>query len=76
MAKKVTFNVQDMHCQSCAKKITSSLEELEQSYELSIDVPARSVSIQFDPSESSAMLFKKQIEEAGFKVDKMQSLEI
>lgn len=76
MAKKVTFNVEDMHCQSCAQKITSSLKELKQSYELSIDVPARSVSIEFDPSESSAMLFKKQIEEAGFKVDKMQSSEI
>ena len=76
MAKKVTFNVEGMHCQSCAQKITQSLEELEQKYELSIDVPARSVSVQFDPSESSAMLFKKQIEEAGFKVDKMQSSEV
>lgn len=75
MAKKVTFNVQDMHCQSCAKKITQSLDDLDQKFELAIDVPNRSVNIQFDPSTSSAMVFKKQIEEAGFKVDKMESSE-
>lgn len=76
MAKKVKFNVEQMHCQSCAKKITESLDELEQKFELSIDVPSKSVKIVFDPSDSSAMLFKKQIEQSGFKVDKMESSEV
>lgn len=75
MLKNVKFNVQDMHCQSCAKKITDSLQELDQKFELSIDVPARSVNIQFNPSTLSAMVFKRQIEQSGFKVDKMESSE-
>jgi copper chaperone CopZ len=75
MAKKVKFNVEDMHCQSCVKKITDSLNELDQKFELSIDVPSRSVNIEFDPSASSAMVFKKKIEQSGFKVDKMESSE-
>jgi copper chaperone CopZ len=61
---KITYLVPDIACQKCAATIATSLSE---SYDdVSIDVGAKSVTVELEPSQEAA--FKSEMDEIGFPV--------
>lgn len=71
MTKKYVFQVPNMHCGSCEKKIRVALEKLE-GLELDFKIPEREIEVQFESENYSGLVLKKTIEEAGFSVAKME----
>ena len=69
--KKLVFSINDMKCSSCVKKIQESFSELDFELEASFDLEKKEVSVSFDQDEGQGIQIKKQIEEAGFNINKM-----
>ncbi|MEE2744418.1 MAG: heavy-metal-associated domain-containing protein [Bdellovibrionota bacterium] len=69
--KKLTFSINGMKCGNCVKKIQDSFNELDFKLEASFDLEKKEISVTFDQNEGQGIQIKKQIEEAGFNVNKM-----
>lgn len=71
MSKKVTFTVDNMNCGSCVKKINTTLEPFQSETKSQVTLENKTIEVEFSPEKFKAMSFKKLIEEAGFKISKM-----
>lgn len=70
MEKKIKFLVQGMNCNSCVNKIESGLEALN----VEVSLEAGSVIVTFDSDKSHFKDHKDKLEELGFSVTSMSSL--
>ncbi|MDC0254014.1 heavy-metal-associated domain-containing protein [Bacteriovoracales bacterium] len=70
--KKLIFSINGMKCGNCVKKLQDSFSELDFELEANFDLENKEVSVTFDQSEGQGIQIKKQIEEAGFNVSKME----
>jgi copper chaperone CopZ len=59
------FNVADIHCQSCVKRITKAIQEVQPGAAVTIDIEGGKVTV--EPAFNSAVI-AAAIEEAGYKV--------
>lgn len=71
MSKKVTFTIDNMNCGSCVKKINATLGPYQSETKSQVILETKTVEVEFSPEVFKAMSFKKVIEEAGFKITKM-----
>lgn len=62
------FNVEGMSCRHCVNAITKALNALEGVAGVSVDLKAKTVTVDFDESKVSAGAIKSQIEEQGYDV--------
>jgi len=69
MNKKVTMQVNGMHCGGCANKIKKSIEELGVEQQTEVDVATGSVKIQFDGTKATVADLKSKIAAVGFQVE-------
>lgn len=76
MSKKVSFVIDNMNCGSCVRKIETAMESFKADTTLNFSVEQKTLDIVFSPEQYKAMNFKKSIEEAGFKISKMETSEI
>lgn len=70
--QKITLNVADMHCPSCPKLITMDLEDLKGVKKVETSLENKTVTVEFDPAETTAQLIFKTIESSGY-TPKLQS---
>ena len=75
MSKNISFQISNMNCGACERKIRTALTDLSDEgveFSLSFNIPAKELKISFDPAQAQALTFKKTIEEAGFQISKME----
>jgi copper chaperone CopZ len=71
--KSLNFEIPNMRCSSCEKKIRAKFESSPID-SLDFDIDGRSLVVSFDPEKFTSLEAKKSLEELGFEIAKMQSL--
>jgi len=57
----------DIDCENCAKKIRENVSFEKGVRDLKVDVPAKTVEIQFDPARTDTLQLKKAIKNLGYE---------
>jgi copper chaperone len=68
--EKVVLNVDGMSCEHCVKAITKAVSALPGISNVSVDLKAKTVSIEHDPVLSSLDKIKLEIEDQGYDIIK------
>lgn len=66
--KKTILNVQGMSCSHCEKAVMNAVGELDGVESVIVDLPGKTVIIEYNPEKVSFENFKLAIEEEGFDV--------
>ena len=69
----VSFAVPEMDCPSCAKKITTSVQQLAGIEAIEPEVTTGTVHVEYDPSKADTERIVDRIEVAGYAVEKRRS---
>lgn len=67
MAKTV-INVDGMACEHCVKAITTAVGAISGVSNVSVDLEAKTVTVDHDPDEASVEKIKMEIEDQGYDV--------
>ncbi len=70
--KKIKFKVDGMHCGGCASKIKNKFQEINSNHQVEIDLPQKTVILQFNGTQNSAQEYKAGIIECGFQVESLE----
>jgi copper chaperone len=62
------FNVDGMSCQHCVKAVTDAVSALPGVTEVAVDLERKTVTVDHDPSRSTADKIRFEIEEQGYDV--------
>ncbi len=63
-----TFDVEGMHCASCAQQVERSLKELPGVAEASVNLASERAAVEFDPVRVDLDDFRRAVEGAGYKL--------
>lgn len=67
MTEKIILSISGMHCNSCAKIIESTLEDLEGVSSISVDYDSKKAFLEFDAQKINLDEINKEIESLGYK---------
>ncbi|HCD43039.1 MAG TPA: copper-binding protein [Lachnoclostridium sp.] len=67
MAKSV-INVDGMACEHCVKAITNAVGALAGVSGVSVDLAAKTVTVDHDPDQASVQTIKSEIEDQGYDI--------
>jgi len=67
MAKSV-INVDGMACEHCVKAITNAVGALSGVSGVSVDLEAKTVTVDHDPDQASVQTIKSEIEDQGYDI--------
>ena len=62
------LTVGGMSCEHCVKAITNAIGVLSGVYGVSVDLTARSVTVEYEPNKTSIETIKFEIEDQGYEV--------
>ncbi len=62
----VRLNAPDIACKSCAAAITNALQGLDGLQRVSVDIPTKTVDVQFDEDRLTLEQILQRLDEAGF----------
>ena len=65
----VTLNVPDISCEHCERTITNMLQPVEGVRSVSVDIPARQVSVDYDEAQVSLEKMKDLLQEEDYAVE-------
>ncbi|MGI6576619.1 MAG: copper chaperone CopZ [Eubacteriales bacterium] len=68
--KKVVLKVDGMSCSHCENAVKNAAESIEGVKSVSIDLAAKTVSIEYDSSTASLDAIRSAIEDQGYDVEK------
>lgn len=66
--QEMTLSVPDVSCEHCVKTVNGALGTLPGVETVSTDIPTKSVSLRYDPSQLSMEQIKTTLDEAGYTV--------
>lgn len=66
--EKTIINVDGMSCEHCVKAIKNAVGALDGVNEVSVDLGAKTVSVEFDTAKSTLDQIKAEIEDQGYDV--------
>lgn len=64
------YHVEGVACESCAKRIREGLMKIDGIKSVSVDVPSKRVSVEYDAAKLDAEQIRASIEGLGFKATK------
>jgi copper chaperone len=71
MAKiEITLSVPDVDCEHCVKAINGALDEVEGVSAVAVSLPAKTVSLSYDPEQVSLEKIENVLDDAGYTVAK------
>ena len=68
-ADETTFSVPTIDCESCARSIKGALGRIEGIGPVDVDIPAKRVHVQYDPSRLDEQQLREVVEGAGFATE-------
>jgi len=68
MMETVTFSVPDISCEHCQTSIEGATRELSGVQKSEVDIPGKSVTVQFDPATVDTAQIVTAIEDQGYDV--------
>lgn len=66
--EKIMLNVEGMSCQHCVKAVNNAVGALPGINSVSVDLAAKTVTVDYDPAKSSVDTIKAEIEDQGYDV--------
>ena len=66
--EKIILNVEGMSCAHCERAVKNAVGELEGVENVIVDLPGKTVAIEYDPGKLTFESFKAAIEEEGYNV--------
>lgn len=66
--EKIILNVEGMSCAHCEKAVKNAVGELDGVESVTVDLPGKTVQIEYDPGKLTFETFKAVIEEEGYDV--------
>lgn len=66
--EKTTIKVEGMSCMHCVKAVTGAVNELPGINDVSVDLEAKTVTVQYDAAQASIERIKAQIEDQGYDI--------
>jgi copper chaperone len=67
---ETTLSVPDVSCEHCAKTINGALGEVAGVSAVSVSIPAKTVSLAYDPAQVNLEKIEEILDEAGYTVAK------
>lgn len=67
--ERIEFTVPQIQCPACARRVRSSLDRAGGVRAVAVDVTGRQVSVDYDPSRTTAEAIRGEIERAGFPAE-------
>jgi copper chaperone len=64
----VVLTVEGMSCEHCVKAVTNATSELPGVANVAVDLEAKTVTLDYDPSQTPIEKIKEEIEEAGYDI--------
>ena len=65
---KTVLTVDGMSCEHCVRAITEAVEALSGIFGVSVDLAAKTVTVEHDPDKASIGAIRSEIDEQGFEV--------
>lgn len=70
--RSIVLNSPDIHCESCAERVTKAAAGVAGVLKVDVDVPTQRVTVEYDaPATDDAV--RSALEDAGFEVTQSQS---
>ena len=66
--EKIKLTVEGMSCQHCVKAVTNAVSALPGIGNVAVDLTAKTVSVDYDPAQSTLEAIKTEIEDQGYDV--------
>jgi copper chaperone len=66
--EKSIINVEGMSCEHCVKAVKGAVGALAGINEVSVDLASNTVTVEYDPSQSTLEQIKSEIEDQGYDV--------
>jgi len=66
--KKITLNVEGMSCSHCERAVKNGVGELAGVENVTVDLPGKTVIIEYNDNQATIESFKQAIAEEGFEV--------
>jgi copper chaperone len=63
------LNVPDISCEHCQRTITEALRPVDGVQSVSVDIPSKQVTVQYDPSVVDVERFKEILQEEEYPVE-------
>ena len=63
------LNVPDISCEHCQRTITEALQPVDGVQSVSVDIPSKQVTVQYDPSVVDVERFKAVLQEEEYPVE-------
>jgi copper chaperone len=63
------LSVPDISCEHCERTITGALQPVEGVQAVSVDIPARTVHVEYDPAQVSVERMKEILQEEEYPVE-------
>ena len=68
MSTQVVLPIQGMNCGGCVKHVTGGLEKVEGVTRVSVSLPDKNATVQFDPEKTNVDKMVAAVQAAGYKV--------
>ena len=65
---KTVLNIEGMSCEHCAKAVTNAVGALPGVKSVSVDLPGKKATVEYDPDQSPLDKIKLEIEDQGYEV--------
>lgn len=66
--EKIKLTVEGMSCQHCVKAVNNAVGALPGISRVAVDLEAKTVTVDYDPAQSSVQTIKAEIEDQGYDV--------
>lgn len=67
--KKETYNIEGMHCGSCAVNIGMALEAIDGVKSAKVDFDTKKAEVEYDPEKTGAEKFSETVAAMGYKIN-------